>query len=211
MPGLCLRAAARVACLQVHSYVAVPQGKTTYLSEVASGASALIASHSGATRTAVVGRAKVERRSLVCLSLESVKCVPGHPADSRHSSLALVCCHCCAVCRRCLLASASKGSHAWGDRYCYLQPGLPNLIRLSPQLYKVKLLWQSHTLMHGIGQQPWCVLHARWLHACSNPDAMQVLVEAETADGLRHSVLLQNAETVRLIGPGRHLDQSACC
>ena len=74
MPGLCLRAAARVACLQVHSYVAVPQGKTTYLSEVASGASALIASHSGATRTAVVGRAKVERRSLVCLSLESVKC-----------------------------------------------------------------------------------------------------------------------------------------
>lgn len=30
---------------------------------------------------------------------------------------------------------------------------------------------------------------------------MQVLVEAETEDGLRHSILLQNAETVRLIGP----------
>lgn len=28
-----------------------------------------------------------------------------------------------------------------------------------------------------------------------------VLVEAETEDGLRHSILLQNAETVRLIGP----------
>lgn len=30
---------------------------------------------------------------------------------------------------------------------------------------------------------------------------MQVLVEAETHDGQRHSILLQNAETVRLIGP----------
>ena len=30
---------------------------------------------------------------------------------------------------------------------------------------------------------------------------MQVLVEAETQDGQRHSILLQNAETVRLIGP----------
>lgn len=31
-----------------------------------------------------------------------------------------------------------------------------------------------------------------------------MLVEAETADGLRHSTLLQNAETVRLIGPSKH-------
>jgi len=30
---------------------------------------------------------------------------------------------------------------------------------------------------------------------------MQVLVEAETQNGQRHSILLQNAETVRLIGP----------
>ena len=29
----------------------------------------------------------------------------------------------------------------------------------------------------------------------------QVLVEAETRDGQQHSILLQNAETVRLIGP----------
>lgn len=29
----------------------------------------------------------------------------------------------------------------------------------------------------------------------------QVLVEAETQDGRRHSIMLQNAETVRLIGP----------
>ena len=30
---------------------------------------------------------------------------------------------------------------------------------------------------------------------------MQVLVEAETQDGQKHSILLQNAETVRLVGP----------
>ncbi len=30
---------------------------------------------------------------------------------------------------------------------------------------------------------------------------MQVLVEAETQNGQRHSILLQNAETVRLVGP----------
>ena len=38
-------------------------------------------------------------------------------------------------------------------------------------------------------------------------------MEAETPDGIRHSVLLQNAETVRLIGPGKsaELALSACC
>lgn len=30
---------------------------------------------------------------------------------------------------------------------------------------------------------------------------LQMLVEAETEDGLKHSTLLQNAETVRLVGP----------
>ena len=32
---------------------------------------------------------------------------------------------------------------------------------------------------------------------------MQVLVEAETQDGVRHSILLQNAETVRLVAPNQ--------
>lgn len=32
-------------------------------------------------------------------------------------------------------------------------------------------------------------------------DRLQMLVEAETAEGQRHSTLLQNAETVRLVGP----------
>lgn len=35
-----------------------------------------------------------------------------------------------------------------------------------------------------------------------------MLVEAETKDGLRHSLLLQNAETVRLIGPAQSLNAS---
>ena len=30
---------------------------------------------------------------------------------------------------------------------------------------------------------------------------MQVLVEAETEGGVKHSILLQNAETVRLVAP----------
>ena len=85
--GVCLAATARAACLQVHSYVAVPQGKTAYLSEVVSGASALIASHTGAIRTAVVGRAKVERRSLVCLSLEPSAESFEDPTSGHHTDL----------------------------------------------------------------------------------------------------------------------------
>ncbi len=33
------------------------------------------------------------------------------------------------------------------------------------------------------------------------PRAVQVFIEAETQGGQRHSILLQNAETVRLVGP----------
>jgi hypothetical protein len=33
---------------------------------------------------------------------------------------------------------------------------------------------------------------------------LQVLVEVETSDGRRHSLLLQNAETVKLVGPQRN-------
>ena len=34
-------------------------------------------------------------------------------------------------------------------------------------------------------------------------DCLQVLIEAETADHAVHSLLLQNAETVRLVGPAK--------
>ena len=37
---------------------------------------------------------------------------------------------------------------------------------------------------------------------------MQVLVEAKTIDDVVHSLLLQNAETVRLVGPA-HVSQAA--
>jgi 3-dehydroquinate synthase class II len=43
-------------------------------------------------------------------------------------------------------------------------------------------------------------LLAGCVRLCGCP-VLQMLVEAETADGMRHSTLLQNAETVRLIGP----------
>ncbi len=50
---------------QVHSYVAAPGGRTRYLSELASGEEVLVADAAGRTRTALVGRVKVERRPLV--------------------------------------------------------------------------------------------------------------------------------------------------
>lgn len=38
---------------------------------------------------------------------------------------------------------------------------------------------------------------------------MQMLVEAETADHVAHSLLLQNAETVRLVGPSNENSSSS--
>ena len=35
---------------------------------------------------------------------------------------------------------------------------------------------------------------------CSQAVLMQVLVEAHTEDGMQHSIILQNAETVKLVG-----------
>jgi hypothetical protein len=45
---------------------------------------------------------------------------------------------------------------------------------------------------------PWFAFH---LQCCAPCLLLQMLVEAETPDGVRHSTLLQNAETVRLVGP----------
>lgn len=55
----------RVNAGAVHSYVAVPGGRTAYLAELKAGASVLIVGADGASRTGVVGRAKVETRPLV--------------------------------------------------------------------------------------------------------------------------------------------------
>lgn len=55
----------RVNAGAVHSYVATPGGRTSYLAELAAGSTVLIVSPDGATRPGVVGRAKVEARPLV--------------------------------------------------------------------------------------------------------------------------------------------------
>jgi 3-dehydroquinate synthase class II len=58
----------RVNAGAVHAYVQAPGGKTSYLSELASGSEVLVADACGRTRTAVVGRCKVEVRPMVRLT-----------------------------------------------------------------------------------------------------------------------------------------------
>lgn len=49
----------------VHSYVAMPNGKTAYLAELQSGSEVLVVDKHGNTRTVVVGRAKIEARPMI--------------------------------------------------------------------------------------------------------------------------------------------------
>lgn len=49
----------------VHAYVAVPGGKTCYLSELRSGKEVIVVDQSGNQRSAVVGRVKIETRPLI--------------------------------------------------------------------------------------------------------------------------------------------------
>ncbi|XP_021758448.1 uncharacterized protein LOC110723403 isoform X1 [Chenopodium quinoa] len=55
----------RVNAGPVHAYVAVPGGKTCYLSELKSGEEVLVVDQNGQQRTAIVGRVKIETRPLV--------------------------------------------------------------------------------------------------------------------------------------------------
>lgn len=55
----------RVNAGPVHAYVAVPGGKTCYLSELKSGKEVLVVDQNGQQRTAIVGRVKIETRPLV--------------------------------------------------------------------------------------------------------------------------------------------------
>ncbi|CAL9248214.1 unnamed protein product [Arabidopsis halleri] len=52
----------RVNAGPVHAYVAVPGGKTCYLSELRTGREVIIVDQKGKQRTAVVGRVKIEKR-----------------------------------------------------------------------------------------------------------------------------------------------------
>ncbi|KAL2335545.1 hypothetical protein Fmac_016758 [Flemingia macrophylla] len=55
----------RVNAGPVHAYVAVPGGKTCYLSELISGKEVIVVDQQGRQRIAVVGRAKIESRPLI--------------------------------------------------------------------------------------------------------------------------------------------------
>lgn len=61
----------RINAGPVHSYCMVPGGKTKYLSELQAGDEVLIAGNGGQTsRTAVVGRAKIETRPLLLVEVQ---------------------------------------------------------------------------------------------------------------------------------------------
>jgi 3-dehydroquinate synthase II len=61
----------RVNAGPVHAYVRVTDGRTRYLSELATGDPALIVRQDGATRLAVIGRVKVERRPLALVRADA--------------------------------------------------------------------------------------------------------------------------------------------
>ncbi|MFX1518841.1 MAG: 3-dehydroquinate synthase II [Promethearchaeota archaeon] len=60
----------RVNAGPVHAYVSLPNGKTQYLSELHAGDEVLIVNADGNTRSAIVGRAKIERRPLILVKAE---------------------------------------------------------------------------------------------------------------------------------------------
>lgn len=60
----------RVNAGPVHSYVAAPGGKTAYLSELRTGAEVTVVDWRGWTRTAIVGRAKIESRPLLLIEAQ---------------------------------------------------------------------------------------------------------------------------------------------
>lgn len=60
----------RVNAGPVQAYVMVPNNKTRYLSELVAGDEVLIVNTKGETRTAYVGRSKIERRPLILVEAE---------------------------------------------------------------------------------------------------------------------------------------------
>lgn len=61
----------RVNAGALHSYITAQDGKTRYLSELRAGDKVQLVNKDGATREAVVGRIKMERRPLVMIRAES--------------------------------------------------------------------------------------------------------------------------------------------
>ncbi|KAL4436765.1 hypothetical protein ABPG75_003904 [Micractinium tetrahymenae] len=60
----------RVNAGPVHAYLQLPGGKTGYLAELQSGTEVVVADAGGVTRTALVGRVKIEARPLVLVEAE---------------------------------------------------------------------------------------------------------------------------------------------
>lgn len=61
----------------MHAYVAVPGGRTCYLSELKSGKEVIIVDHQGRQRIAIVGRVKIESRPLILVEAEVCVCIIG--------------------------------------------------------------------------------------------------------------------------------------
>lgn len=59
----------------MHAYVAVPGGKTCYLSELRAGKEVTVVDQSGLWRTAIVGRVKIESRPLVLVEAKVFYCL----------------------------------------------------------------------------------------------------------------------------------------
>jgi len=79
----------RVNAGALHSYVAAPGGRTAYLAELGAGDEVLVVDGgTGATRTGVVGRAKVERRPLIRVTLAIVS--PAGRAAGPADTLSLI-------------------------------------------------------------------------------------------------------------------------
>ncbi|KAF9625401.1 hypothetical protein IFM89_022386 [Coptis chinensis] len=61
----------RVNAGPVHAYVAIPGGKTSYLSELQEGKEVLVVHQSGQQRTALIGRVTIENRPLILVEAKS--------------------------------------------------------------------------------------------------------------------------------------------
>ncbi|XP_030469720.1 uncharacterized protein LOC115688122 isoform X1 [Syzygium oleosum] len=96
----------RVNAGPVHAYVAVPGGRTCYLSELKAGKEVIVIDQRGRQRTAVVGRVKIESRPLILVeakidldseihytillqNAETVALVSPHPGDGLKSPAAI--------------------------------------------------------------------------------------------------------------------------
>ena len=55
----------------VHAYVAIPGGKTCYLSELKAGKEVIVVDQNGQQQNAIVGRVKIETRPLILVEAKA--------------------------------------------------------------------------------------------------------------------------------------------